>query len=134
MATRIENKHLPVVKQKLIVSQNGICPLCKRNLTSFQSINQCVDHDHATGIIRAVLCRVCNGTEGKIKGLAIRAVKTEGHVDFIIALGEYYKKHSTPQTSWIHPTHLSEAEKRADKNKRAKKAYAAKSAAKKAAK
>lgn len=125
MATRIEAKHLPHVKQKLIVIQNGICPLCKRNLTSFQSINVCVDHDHETGIIRAALCRVCNGTEGKIKGLAIRAVKTEGYQSFIIALGEYYALHQTAQTAWVHPTHLSEVEKRADKNKKARKAYAA---------
>ena len=129
MAIRIENKHLPAVKQKLIVAQSGVCPLCKRNLTSFQSINQCVDHDHCTGVIRGVLCRVCNGTEGKIKGLAIRAVKTEGYKDFIIALGEYYKMHQEPQTTWIHPTHLNETEKRALRAKKARKAYAAKKTA-----
>lgn len=130
MAVRIENKHLPAVKAQLMAKQNGVCPLCKRNLTALGSPNQCVDHDHDTGVIRGVLCRTCNGIEGKISNLAIRAAFKEGKVDFLIALAEYLKLHKVPQTKYVHPTHLTEPEKHAKRLKKARDTYAKKRAAK----
>lgn len=109
-----------------MAAQNGVCPLCRRNLTSLGSPNQCVDHDHDSGIIRGVLCRTCNGIEGKIRLLAIRAACKEGYVNFLIELGKYLGLHKEPQSNWIHPTHLTESEKKVKKLAKARKAYAKK--------
>lgn len=126
MAVRIKANHLPMIKKQLITRQNGKCPLCGRDITRMKSINVCVDHDHETGLIRAALCRTCNGNEGKIKNLAVRCVTAEHYQEFIHRLSEYYKLHEEPQTEWTHHTHLSEVEKRAKRNKQARDRYAKK--------
>lgn len=126
MPVRIKPSHLPQIKKQLLAAQNGVCPLCGRDITRLQSINQCVDHDHQSGMIRAVLCRQCNGAEGKIKNLAIRCVTTERYKEFIMKLAEYYRHHEEPRTNWLHHTHLSATEKRAQRNKKARERYAAK--------
>lgn len=123
MAVRISNKDLPAIKRKLMTAQSNVCPLCKRDMTRMQSINQCVDHDHDSGLIRAVLCRNCNGIEGKIKKLAMRAATKEHYEEFLINLGAYVAYHQEPRTNYIHPTHKSTAEKRLAKNKKARDAY-----------
>lgn len=128
MAIRLEAKHLPAVKSKLLVAQNGVCPLCKRDMASFQSINKVVDHDHSTGHIRGVLCRVCNGEEGRVKARAIRCSSGDKYQDWIIALAAYYLMHRENPSQYLHPTHLSEPEKRAAKNKKARAMYKKKKA------
>lgn len=36
---------------------DGLCPICRRPLTSVRAV---IDHDHATGLIRGMLCSDCN--------------------------------------------------------------------------
>jgi hypothetical protein len=38
-------------------AQGGKCPGCQRDLTT---VRECVDHDHATGKVRGLLCHRCN--------------------------------------------------------------------------
>lgn len=49
--------------EAMFAAQHGTCALCskvpKRRL--------CVDHDHATGAVRALLCTSCNSLLGKIE-------------------------------------------------------------------
>jgi hypothetical protein len=47
--------------QELSVSQQGVCAICKIECKLF------VDHDHATGKIRGLLCNACNLLLGKAK-------------------------------------------------------------------
>lgn len=49
--------------QSLVSSQDGVCAVCKEPLTGVAHI----DHDHATGRIRGVLCRNCNVGLGHFK-------------------------------------------------------------------
>lgn len=49
----------------MLKSQNGVCDICKgketvTNNKSGKLQKLCVDHDHATGKVRALLCTACN--------------------------------------------------------------------------
>lgn len=45
-------------RQRLLLLQNGACPICKVKLPAVQKCH--LDHDHATGKIRGLLCSGCN--------------------------------------------------------------------------
>jgi RNA polymerase subunit RPABC4/transcription elongation factor Spt4 len=123
---RLTNAQLDSIKKKLIKDQNGVCPLCNRDMTRFDNYNIVVDHDHATGVVRAALCRNCNGIEGRIKRLAIMCSNGKTYMNWIIRLAHYYHNHREPQTKYIHPEHKTDYEKRMLKNKKARAAYAKK--------
>ena len=46
--------HVDAMKE----SQGGLCPICQTRAAEH------VDHDHATGRVRAILCELCNGFLG----------------------------------------------------------------------
>lgn len=53
----------------LKTQQGGTCAICKRPIdlsAHGHKSDMIVDHDHHTGRIRGVLCRGCNGAEGKV--------------------------------------------------------------------
>ncbi|MPZ70302.1 MAG: recombinase [Actinobacteria bacterium] len=62
----------------LVAKQGGICPICRRREPTH------VDHDHATGKVRAILCGPCNTGLGQFKDDPVR----------IRAAIEYLQKHS----------------------------------------
>lgn len=47
------------VYDELLAKQNGRCAICDTPATEFK-INLAVDHDHASGQIRGLLCNYCN--------------------------------------------------------------------------
>lgn len=49
----------------MLENQNGVCAICKRKDTSFDSL--AVDHDHDTGQVRGLLCHLCNRALGLFK-------------------------------------------------------------------
>lgn len=64
------NKHLKFAYgitiedwQKMFEEQKGCCAICHRHQTEFQK-RLFVDHDHATGKVRQLLCQQCNMTLG----------------------------------------------------------------------
>jgi hypothetical protein len=71
----------PAKFDEMIISQNGKCALCDKPIMK----RPCMDHDHKTGKVRAILCLQCNS------GL--------GHFEDSIQLVEkalvYLRKHST---------------------------------------
>lgn len=49
-------------------SQGDRCPICKTAFNpSIRSFRPCVDHDHATGQVRGILCRLCNTGMGQFQ-------------------------------------------------------------------
>lgn len=95
-------------KQKLFDLQNGVCPICGRELIGDVQQHH-LDHDHAldgpqAGKVRGLLCNLCNGTEGIMKhkfnrsGLAGRGID---YIEWMQALLDYLKKDYSDNN--IHP-------------------------------
>lgn len=51
---------------KMLVEQDGKCAICKREFSQLK-MTPFVDHDHATGRVRGLLCPSCNQFLGLIK-------------------------------------------------------------------
>lgn len=49
----------PEQYDELVRDQNGCCGVCQRPASEFKT-RLAVDHDHKTGLIRGVLCYICN--------------------------------------------------------------------------
>ena len=122
---KMKQSELPMVKKMLIAKQNGLCPICGKDLTKTAPVNQVLDHDHVTGIVRAVLHRGCNKAEGSVKNLLTRWGKAESMVSVIATaerLAAFWKLHSEPQTDIIYYNHKTAAEKRAAYNAKRRRA------------
>lgn len=48
----------PETFEALMAEHEGRCAICARDFT--EKLRPCVDHDHATGVVRGLLCRHCN--------------------------------------------------------------------------
>lgn len=101
--------------------QKGICPLCDTKVAAAQAT---LDHDHTTGLIRGVLCRNCNGIEGKIKNLVRRAKRALSPDEWMRNLLDYHAWHKTDRTNLIHPSHKTATEKRLALNAKRRRARA----------
>jgi hypothetical protein len=64
----------PEVYDSLLVSQSGLCAICRRPPGKRRLA---VDHDHTTGAVRALLCNACNVVAGfaETSGVPLRAVE-----------------------------------------------------------
>jgi len=49
----------------MLASQGGVCAICRRQCESGR--NLAVDHDHRTGEVRGLLCRLCNQAIGQFR-------------------------------------------------------------------
>jgi len=119
MATprRIKASELSAVKKELLKKQKFKCPICAGSLIGANTV---VDHDHETGIIRAVLHRGCNGAEGKLKRLMILWGKCSPSTiaDGLKRMIAYWELHKTAQTEYIYHTFRTEAEKKVAKKRK----------------
>ena len=108
-----------MVRKILIAKQNGVCPICGKDLTRVAPINQIIDHDHDTGYVRAVVHRGCNRVEGSVWNTIQRWGKASGFIEVLGTMQRlinFWNLHSTPQTDFIYYNHKTAAEKRAAYN------------------
>lgn len=110
-----------------LVRESGGCPICQRSWATIlaeyeakvqskgikrRQVPYVLDHDHKTGLCRGVLCRGCNGAEGRITNIAATWGK-QGHdgarvISWLKRLVRYLDSPSLP---YVYPTHMSEEEK-----------------------
>ena len=95
--------------------QDGKCLLCEKeiNLKVMGSKSDYVaDHCHITGEIRGVLCRGCNGAEGKVFTAVAtwgkQSFNTENVAEFLSRLSKYLLAEGT---GIIYPDHKNEEER-----------------------
>lgn len=121
---RLKTTEVAATRAALLVSQGGRCALCQLPCTPAKAV---LDHDHATGAVRAALHRGCNALLGKVENNHKR-YGVDSVAAFGAGLGRYLSTHLTNITGLLHPSHKSEEEKRLLKNTRARKARAKKAA------
>jgi hypothetical protein len=120
---RLKTSEVVVAKASILRQQECKCPLCQKTMVLSEA---CQDHDHRTGLLRGVLCRNCNGIEGKVANLANRAKRDLAPEMWLGYLIKYWLKHKTDQTGLYHPVHKTADEKRLLTNARARAKRAAK--------
>lgn len=118
---RMKPSQVSAVALHLLKSQNHECPLCNGPMGPGRVKGHALDHDHATGYIRDVLCINCNGIEGKIANLVRRMGRGLDRHVALANLSAYWLRHVAPQHGGIlHHTHKTEEEKRLERLKKAK--------------
>ena len=120
---RMKTAQITFFKQAILKEQLGRCRLCRIRLSIEDA---CLDHCHATGCIRSVLCRNCNGIEGKVFNLARRAKREYTPAWWVERLLAYWEEHTKAPSGIYHPTHKDAEEKRLARNKKARKRRAKK--------
>lgn len=111
---------------KLLLRQEGLCPLCCKPIDMTIKGEGVLDHCHDSGRIRGVLHRSCNAAEGKIANAAARwGAKSSSYADIIAYLGSLVQYLSRPAGNVIYPMHKTADEKKDDRNKKARDARAA---------
>lgn len=127
---RLKKSQIPAHKQKLLEAQGGKCRLCNIDLITLPTKDLCLDHCHRHGVIRGVLCRNCNGIEGKIFNLANRGKRGYTPAAYLAMIVDYWRDVTVRPDSVYHPDHRTEEEKRLKRNAVARVAAAKKRAMK----
>lgn len=120
MQKRLTHSKVAPARDALLKKQGRRCPLCD-GVMGGKGKQPVLDHDHNTGFIRDVICRNCNGMEGKVFNLARRAKNKFTEKEWLERLLAYYERHETPQHGgYLHPTYKTPAEKRLAANAKAR--------------
>lgn len=133
---KLKHAEIAPTREAIKKAQGNKCALCEGSFTDAKLVGRklvpllraTLDHNHKTGFIRGVLCNHCNGMEGKIFNRANSAKRDLEVLEWLGNLLDYWQKHDTPQTPYIHPTHKTDDEKRLARNKKARQHTAAKRA------
>jgi len=75
----------------MMQKQNGVCAICRCEMTTVRFKQPSVDHSHKTGKVRGLLCHGCNVGIGMLKESPIRLraaieyLERHGHSDDIVS-------------------------------------------------
>lgn len=114
---KLTHSQIAVARDQIGNAQGGRCAICGKPLATTTAA---LDHNHATGFVRGVLCVNCNGMEGRIGKLATRAKYNLSTLQWLRNLVAYLEFHSMQRTNMIHPLHLTPEQKRLRVNEKAR--------------
>jgi len=112
---RITKDKVQRLREKLAKKQNYICPICQRSL---KRLDNTLDHCHKTGYVRGVLCRNCNGLEGKLTTILMRLDVGKIGFDQIIMNLAKWRHPDNLKKKWIHHNAETLQEQKERQNKR----------------
>lgn len=118
MTRQLKPSEVKSVCTQLVKKQGNKCAVCGKPFTPRDG--PVLDHCHRTGFIRGALHNSCNGAEGRVKTKANLGHKGVSSEDYLIGLGKYLESTKTPKYALIHPTHMTEEQKRLQRNAKAK--------------
>ena len=122
-SVKLKPKDVAVYRTKILKLQDNKCAVCGCSLRSTSRYKPALDHCHDEGYLRGVLCIMCNQAEGRVRTWATRAKKDNTQVEWLRKLVAYLE--SQPKyPKYIHPTHRTAAEKRLERNAKARAARA----------
>ena len=81
----------PEERAAVLVAQNGLCAICQQPFRN--STQTHTDHDHETGLFRALLCNGCNHGLGIVE-------RDGGH--WLWAACAYLVRHGHPGFTWVY--------------------------------
>lgn len=116
---KIKASQVAAIRQEFADKQGGRCAICQQPKGPEQQV---LDHDHTTGFLRDMLCRNCNGLEGKIHNLARRGQGKFDKAWFLKRVMAYWEKHdgNKPEHGLLYYSHKTEDDKRIRTNKLAR--------------
>lgn len=112
MLLKIARTQMRPVVVKILREQGGVCCLCKEPIDLEIPKEGILDHDHATGEIRGVLHRWCNGQLGKVEGAATRAKRGGTMIHWLANAVDYIQN---GKSGLMYPSHKTEVEKKAER-------------------
>jgi hypothetical protein len=120
---KVKTTQLATVRAQFAADQGNRCGICQQVTPA---ASQVMDHCHQSGFMRAMLCRNCNGLEGKILSRARQGQRQFDPQWFLRRVLAYWEKHhdAVPSHGLLHPTYKTEDEKRLARNKKARLARA----------
>lgn len=114
---KLKQREIKGVRDDILQAQGHRCAICTTELSNDAAV---LDHCHTHGYIRGVLCRNCNGIEGKVHNLARRAKRKWTPEWWLTRLLKYWEIHETDLTGLMHPLHKTADDKRLRANKLAR--------------
>lgn len=122
---RLKTSEVAPYRAAKLKEQSGKCALCCLPIAAGSDV---LDHDHSTGVVRAVLHRSCNALLGKVENNYKRyGIKDMTQLARMLSNVASYLSMYPPHLVGdlpLHPTHKTEDEKRLLRNKRARVARA----------
>lgn len=115
---RLKSTQVKAHRDELLAAQAGRCALCGEPVSPKNP--PVLDHDHKTGLCRAVLHRGCNAALGHVENNRARYFMTDPVrlSKWARAIATYLTKDYTGNP--YHPTFKTEDEKRERRNKQAR--------------
>ncbi len=116
---KLKQKDIKPTRERLLLQQGNLCAVCGLIINVTDAV---LDHDHKTGLVRAVLHRNCNAFLGRIENNAPRHCIT-GLTDWLNGCALYLLTSDLIKTDMIHPTHRTQEEKKERNKIKAKESY-----------